>query len=171
MKILFILFFTSIITFGQNDTNNDSKLIEENLIGEWKFLKTLDQNGNEVKKVTSRNRITPKGKPVILEAIGPDIIINNDGTLKKIEKEKVSNGFWRIKSDDVIEYEMLISKNSKQGKAMITLQKLSPRRNYKEDEKGNFLVLDTYIILKLTDRKLEIKYEKNYKMIYAKEGK
>ena len=169
MRILISLsLFISVIAFGQNNGQIDISNSEQTLIGKWEFTKTLDQNGNEVKKI-SLDENTPDGKPMTLIAKGPDIIIRTDGTYTKIFTPVNSdNGVWRIKSSNEIEYEMVITKDSRQGRMIIHTQKIFPDKKWRKDEKGNFLDASTDRILELTESEMKVEYEKDYVLVYKK---
>ena len=169
MRILLILsLFISTIGFSQENNEIDITDSKNRLIGEWKFIKTIDQKGNEVEKI-SLDRNMPNGKPITLVAKGPDIIINSDGTYTKtFTPENSDNGNWRIKSSNEIEYEMVIPENSRQGKLIIQTQKILPNKKWRKDGKGNFLDASSDIITELTENEMKVKYEENYLLVYKK---
>jgi len=156
------------MAFSQENNQIDITNSEKNLIGEWKFVKTIDQNGNEVKKI-SLDRNMPNGKPMTLVAKGPDIIINSDGTYTKIfTPENSDNGNWRIKSSNEIEYEMVIPENSRQGKLIIQTQKILPNKKWRKDDNGNFLDSSSDKIIELTEKEMKVEYEESYLLVYKK---
>lgn len=169
MRILITLsLFISAIAFGQENSGIDITNSEQTLIGNWEFVKTLDQNGKEINKITL-DRNTPDGKPMTLNANGPDIIIKSDGTYTKIFTPQNSDyGVWRIKSSNEIEYEMVIPENSRQGQMIIQTQKFFPDKKWRKDEKGNFLDASTDRIIKLTESEMKVVYEKDYILVYKK---
>ena len=169
MRILLILsLLISTIAFSQDNGEVDLSKIDKTLIGEWKFIKTVDQNGNEVKSITV-DRKMPDGKPITLKANGPDILINEDGTyVKKFTPENSDTGVWRIKSNDEIEYEMIIPENSRQGQLLVQTRKMFPNKKWRKDEKGNFLNASTDKILELTTMEMKVEYEENYVLVYKK---
>ena len=169
MKILLtLMIFISAIAFGQNDCGIDITNSKQTLIGKWKFVKTIDQNGNEVKKITV-DRNMPNGKQMILNANGPDITINSDGTyIKKFTPENSDYGIWRIKSNNEIEYEMIIPEDSRQGRLIIQTQNLFPNKKWRKDDKGNFLDASSDKVIELTDKEMKVEYEKDYLLVYKK---
>ncbi len=169
MRILITLsLFISVFAFGQENNGIDITNSEQTLVGNWVFVKTLDQNGKEIKKITL-DRNTPDGKPITLNAKGPEIIIKSDGTYTKIfTPENSDNGVWRIKSTNEIEYEMVILENSRQGQMIIQTQKFFSDKKWRKDEKGNFLDASTDRIMELTESEMKVEYEKDYILVYKK---
>jgi hypothetical protein len=169
MRILITLsLFISAIAFGQNESGIDITKSEQTLIGKWEFIKTLDQNGKEVKKI-SLDRSMPNGKPMTLNANGPNIIINSDRTYTKVfTPENSDTGYWRIKSENEIEYEMVIPKDSRQGRLILQTQKLLPNKKWRKDDNGNFLDASSDKIIELTETEMKVEYEKEYYLIYRK---
>ena len=172
MRVLItISLFISLIAFGQENSGIDITNSEQTLVGNWEFVKTLDQNGKEIKKITL-DRKTSNGKPMTLIANGPDIIIKSDGTYTKIfTPENSDYGIWRIKSSNEIEYEMVIPENSRQGQLIIQTQKFFPDKKWRKDEKGNFLDASSDKIIELTETEMKVEYEKKYYLIYKKTTK
>lgn len=170
MKTLFIItLFISTIAIGQ--TKVDLTNSKEMLIGEWKFVKVIDQAGNEVKQI-KRNLKVPNLEPITINASGPDIIVNSDGTYTKIFTPKNSDtGNWRIKSNKEVEYEMVIPIDSRQGRMIIQTQKIFPDKKWKKDGKGNFLDASTDTIIALSKTTMKVVYEKEYVLVYKKVSK
>jgi len=159
ISILFLLLCSTL--FGQ-----ENKLITDNIIGEWNYIKTVDKNNEEVKYVY---RTHPNGEKMKIVASGPNIILNLDGTYrKKFTEENTDIGNWKIKSKNEIEYEMVILKNSRQGKLIIQTQKFMPDKKWRKDEKGNFLDASSDKIIELTETEMKVEYEKDYILIYKK---
>lgn len=169
MRLLLTLsLFISAIAFGQNKSGIDITDSEQTLIGKWEFIKTIDQNGKEVKKI-SLDRNMPNGKPMTLNANGPDIIINSDGTYTKIfTPENSDTGIWRIKSNNEIEYEIVIPEDSRQGRLIIQTQKMLPNKKWRKDENGSFLDASSDLIIELTETEMKVEYEKDYLLVYKK---
>ena len=169
MRILLILsLLISNFAFSQDNRGIDLTNLSQTLIGEWKFIKTIDKDGNDVEKI-SLERNMPNGKPMTLIAKGPDITINEDGTyVKKFTPENSDTGVWRIKSNNEIEYEMIIPENSRQGRLIVQAQKMLPNKKWRKDDKGNFLDASSDKIIELTDMKMKVEYEENYLLVYKK---
>ena len=157
---LTLLFFCTTL-FGQ-----ETEINSQNLIGEWICVKVVDKNNQEVKQVY---RTYPNGLKMKIAAKGPDITIHADGTYqKKFTEEFIDRGNWRIKSQTEIRYEMVIPKNSRQGKLIIETQKLLPDKKWEKDENGNFLDGSTDKIILFTKNEMRVEYEKEYVLVYQK---
>lgn len=161
MKIsIFFLLLCSTL-FGQ-----ETELKNENIIGKWNYIKTVDKNNEVVKYVY---RTYPNGEKMKIVASGPNITLNSDGTYKKkFTEENTDSGKWKIISENEIEYIMVIPKNSRQGKMIIQTQKLLPNKKWKKDGNGNFLDASSDKIIQLTENEMMIEYEKDYLLIYKK---
>ena len=137
----------------------------EKLIGKWTYIKTVDK-GN--KKIEFVYRTYPNGEKTKIVASGPEITLNKDGTYtKKFTEENSDNGNWKIISRNEVEYEMLILKDSKQGKMIQMTQKLLNKK-WRQDEKGNYLDSSTDKITLLSQTEMKVEYEKEYTLIYKK---
>ncbi|SNR14747.1 hypothetical protein [Tenacibaculum jejuense] len=159
LPVLFLLFCTTL--FGQKN-----ELTEKNIVGKWNFTKTIDKHNQEVKYVY---RTYPNGEKMKIVASGPDITLNSDGTyLKKFTKENTDSGNWKIISESEIEYQMVIPKDSRQGKLIIQTEKFMPNKKWRKDENGNFLDASSDKIIELTLTEMKIEYEKDYILIYKK---
>ena len=167
-KLIILTLFISTIAFGQNNNQIDISDSENILIGKWKFIKTVDQYGMEVQKI-SLDRKLPNGDSMNLIAKGPDIVINANGTYTKIfTPENSDNGKWTIKSNNEIEYEMIIPEDSRQGRMIIQTHNFFPDKIWKKDGNGNFLDTSTDMILDLTENEMKVQFEKKYILIYKK---
>ncbi len=169
MRILLILsLLISTITYSQEGKEVNITNSENMLIGVWKYVKTVDKEGNNVEKI-SLDRNTPNGKPITLVAKGPDIVIHPNRTyIKTFTPQNSDQGNWRIKSSNEIEYEMVIPKNSRQGKLIVQTQKLLSYEKWQKDGKGNFLDTSSDKIIELTATEMKVEYEENYVLIYKK---
>ena len=162
MKIIatLILCLSYIITQAQNHEE-----IEQKLIGEWSYIKTIDSLGNNVEAV---NKYNVNGKETKIIASGPYLIINSDKSYTAVFSEIHSDtGNWELISKDEIEYEIVIPKESRQGRLIIQTQKILNKK-WRQDDKRNFLDEHSEKILLLTDDRMEIEYETYYKLIYNK---
>ncbi|WP_420573295.1 hypothetical protein [Kordia sp.] len=161
-----IALFISSIAIGQTKVDlNNSK---ETLIGEWKFVKVIDQAGNEIKQI-KRDLKVPNHEPITINASGPDIIVKADGTYTKIFTPKNSDtGNWYIKSKNEILYQMVIPINSRQGRMIVKTQEIFPDTKWKKDGKGNFLDGSINTITELSKTTMKVVYEKDYILVYKK---
>ncbi len=159
LSILLLLFCSTV--FGQGN-----ELLAENIIGVWNYIKTVDKNNQEVKHIY---RIYPNGEKMKIVANGPKITLNPNGTYrKKFTEENTDRGNWKIISEKEIEYEMVIPKNSRQGKLIIKTQKFMTDKKWRKDENGNFLDASSDKIIELTETEMKVEYEKDYILIYKK---
>ncbi|MGY5351090.1 hypothetical protein ACXGQW_00715 [Wenyingzhuangia sp. IMCC45533] len=137
-----------------------SQNIKTDLIGKWEFQKTIDKNENEIKEV--------KRGENIVKANGPDIIINEDGTYsKKFTEENIDKGNWKLVSENEIQFEMVIPKNSRQGKLIVFTQKLINKK-WRKDNKGNFLDVSNDIVISINESEMRLVYEKEYIQLFRK---
>ena len=170
MRILITLsLFISAIAFGQNESGIDITKSEQTLIGKWEYIKTVDKENNSIQHTI---RKYPNGEEMKIVASGPDITINKDGTyIKVFTPENSDTGNWRIKSENEIEYEMVIPKDSRQGRLILQTQKLLPNKKWRKDDNGNFLDASSDKIIELTETEMKVEYEKKYYLIYKKTTK
>ncbi|EDP95352.1 hypothetical protein U8527_16140 [Kordia algicida OT-1] len=167
MKALLIITLL-LSTIAIDQTKVDLTNSKEMLIGEWKFVKVIDQAGNEVKQI-KRNLKVPNLEPITINASGPDIIVKADGTYTKVFTPKNSDtGNWYIQSKNEILYQMVIPINSRQGRMIIKTQEIFPDKKWEKDGKGNFLDGSIDTITELTKTTMKVVYEKDYVLVYAK---
>lgn len=158
--IIFCLCFSSL-------NAQTSETITNKLIGKWDYLKTIDSEKTSVEYIIKKY---PNGKEMKVKANGPNIIINKNGTYsKQFTLENIDSGNWQMKSEDEIEYEMVIPKKSRQGKLIIATQKMINRK-WEKDKKGNFLDKSISKIISISEFEMKIEYEKDYVMIFKKQS-
>lgn len=156
-----------LITFNLNAQTIENIDTTQVLIGQWVFVKTLDANNNEVKYVT-RDYKGPDGSDIQVVANGPDITISADHTyVKKFTDVNSDNGNWRLISNNQVEYEMVIPKDSRQGKMIKQTQELLGKK-WRTDSKGNYLDASNDKIILLTENEMRVEYEKKYVLVYKK---
>ena len=149
---------------AQTKENIDSTKL---LIGQWIFVKTLDVNNNEVKYVTQDYK-GPDGNEIQIVANGPDILVNSDHTyIKKFTDVNSDKGNWRLISNNEVEYEMVIEKDSRQGNMIKQTQELLGKK-WRTDSKGNYLDASTDKIVQLTENEMRVEYHKKYLLVYKK---
>ena len=137
------------------------------LIGQWFFVKTLDANNNEVKYIIQDYK-GPDGSDIQIVANGPDITINADHTfVKKFTEVNSDKGNWRLASNNEVEYEMVIKKNSRQGNLIKKTQELLGKK-WQIDSKGNYLDTSFDKIVLLTENEMRVEYHKKYVLVYRK---
>ncbi|PQB03334.1 hypothetical protein BST83_18730 [Polaribacter filamentus] len=74
-----------------------------------------------------------------------------------------------MKSEDEIEYEMVIPKKSRQGKLIVATQKMINRK-WEKDKKGNSLDKSISKIISISEFEMKIEYKKDYVMIFKKQS-
>ncbi len=166
MKLKFILGVVFCIILS-NLSAQVSDSINQKIIGKWNYIKTIDKENNSVEYII---RKYPGGTEMKIKTNGPKIIINKNGTYsKQFTEENIDTGNWKMKSENEIEYEMVIPKNSRQGKLIAATQK-SINKKWRTDKNGNFLDASTNTILSLSKSEMTIEYEKDYVMIFKREA-
>ena len=164
MKLLFGIIICLIFS---NLNAQDSETIKNKLIGKWDYLKTVDSEKKSVEYIIKKY---PSGKEMKVKTNGPNIIIDKNGKYsKQFTLENTDFGNWRLKSENEIEYEMVIPKNSRQGKLIIATQKMI-KRKWEKDKKGNFLDKSVSKIISISEFEMKIEYEKKYVMIFKKQS-
>lgn len=170
MKIKRIITFgilLCLITFNLNAQKKENSNTTKLLIGQWFFAKTLDANDNEVKFVTQDYK-GPDGSDIQIVANGPDITINDDHSyIKKFTDVNSDKGIWRLISNNEIEYEMVIEKDSRQGNMIKQTQELLGKK-WQTDSKGNYLDASSDKIVLLTENEMKVEYHKKYVLVYRK---
>jgi hypothetical protein len=170
MKINRITFFgilLCIMTFSLSAQTTEKVDTTKILIGQWVFVKTLDANNNEVKYVTQDYK-RPDGSDIQIVANGPNITINADHTyVKKFTDVNSDKGNWRLISNNQVEYEMVIEKDSRQGNMIKQTQELMGKK-WRTDSKGNYLDASADKIVLLTENEMRVEYHKNYVLVYRK---
>jgi len=165
-RIAHIGILLCLITFNlnaQTKENIDTAL----LIGQWVFVKTLDSNNNEVKYITQDYKF-PDGSDIQIVANGPDITINADHTyVKKFTDVNSDKGKWKMVSNNEIDYEMVITKDSRQGNMIKQAQELLGKK-WRTDSNGNYLDGSTEKIVLLTEDEMRVEYHKKYVLVYRK---
>ncbi|MGK0448969.1 MAG: hypothetical protein ACJA2M_002771, partial [Polaribacter sp.] len=110
----------------------------------------------------------PDGKEIKIVANGPDITINKDYSyVKRFTEVNSDNGIWKLISENEIEFEMLIPKDSRQGNMIIQTQKLLGKE-WRTDKNGNFLDASTDKILSIDKDRMTIEHEGKYILIYKR---
>ena len=156
-----------LMTFKLNAQTTEKVDTAQILIGQWVFVKALDTNNNEVKYITQDYK-GPDGSDIQIVANGPDITINADHTyVKKFTDVNSDKGNWRLISNNEVEYEMLIEKDSRQGNMIKQTQELLGKK-WRTDSKGNYLDASTDKIILLTENEMRVEYHKNYVLVYRK---
>jgi len=156
-----------LISFNLNAQNKGIGDTTNLLVGQWIFIKTLDANNNEVKYVNQDYK-GPDGNDMQIEANGPDITINADHTyIKKFTEVNSDKGVWELISNNQIEYEMVIPKDSRQGNMIVQTQELLGKK-WRTDYNGNFLDTSKDKIVLLTETEMRIEYYKKYVLVYKK---
>jgi hypothetical protein len=156
-----------LMTFNLNAQTKENVDTTKLLIGQWIFVKTLDSNNNEVKYVNQDYK-GPDGSDIQIVANGPDITINADHTyVKKFTDVNSDRGNWRLISNNEVEYEMLIEKDSRQGNMIKQTQELLGKK-WRTDSKGNYLDASSDKIVLLTENEMRVEYHKKYVLVYRK---
>lgn len=156
-----------LVTFNLNAQTTVKVDTTQLLIGRWFFVKTLDGNNNEVKYIIQDYK-GPDGSDIQIVANGPDITINADHTfVKKITEVNSNKGNWRLASNNEVEYEMVIKKNSRQGNLIKKTQKLLGKK-WQIDSNGNYLDTSFDKIVLLTENEMRVEYHKKYVLVYRK---
>jgi hypothetical protein len=156
-----------LITFNLNAQTKENMDTTKLLIGQWIFVKTLDANNNEV-KYTTQDYKGPDGSDIQIVANGPDITINAEHTyVKKFTDVNSDKGNWRLISNNELEYEMVIEKDSKQGNMIKQTQELLGKK-WPTDSKGNYLDASSDKIVLLTENEMRVEYHKKYLLVYRK---
>ena len=88
-------------------------------------------------------------------------------TIKKFTEVNSDKGVWKLISNNQIEYEMIIPKDSRQGNMILQTQELLEKK-WRTDNKGNFLDASTDKIVLLTKTEMRIEYYKKYVLVYRK---
>jgi len=65
-------------------------------------------------------------------------------------------------------HEMVIPKNSRQGRLIIQPQKILPNKKWRKDKDGNFLDSSSDLIIELTETEMKVEYKKDYLLVYKK---
>lgn len=166
-KNIFITFLICFSSFILKAQSNDSLALKKILVGDWEYIKTTDLSNNEVKYVNQDYK-NPDGSEMQIIASGPEIILKGNYTyLKKFSNENSDSGVWKLISPNEIEFEMIISKDSRQGKLIIQAQKLLGKK-WREDKKGNFLDSSIDKIISLTENEMKLQYRSKYILVYRK---
>jgi hypothetical protein len=156
-----------LITFNLNAQTKENIDTTRLLIGQWIFVKTLDSNNNQVKYVTQDYKV-PNGSDIQIVANGPDITINADHTyIKKFTNINSYKGNWRLISNNEVEYEMVIEKDSRQGSMIKQTQEFLGKK-WRTDAKGNYLDASSDKIVLLTENEMRVEYHKKYVLFYRK---
>lgn len=169
--IIFSLLSVSVYSQSLNDNiiNIEISKIEKLLIGDWKFVKTIDSNNKEVKRILKDYKFAD-GSDIIISADGPDLSFSSDRTYTKIFTKKNSDkGFWRLIEKNKIAYKLLTLKNSENG-TMISQAEGKMKVKWEVDENGNYVDTVTDEIILINEKELRIKYEKKYVLIYSKKN-
>jgi hypothetical protein len=163
-QIVLLICFKSFNLNAQTVKNENTDHI---LVGKWAFVKAVDINNVEVKYLTKDYK-GPDGKEIPIVATGPDITINSDHTyVKKFTSVNSDIGHWKLVSNDEIEYEMVILKDSRQGNLIRQMQALYGKK-WRTDSDGNFLDSSTDKLVSLTEDEMKVRYESKYVLIYKK---
>lgn len=166
-RITFFGILLCLMTFKLNAQTTEKVDTTKILIGQWFFVKTLDTNNNEVNYITQDCK-GPDGSDIQIVANGPDITINADHTyVKKFTDVNSDKGNWRLISNNQVEYEMVIEKESRQGNLIKQTQVLLGKK-WRTDSKGNYLDASTDKIVLLTENEMRIEYHKKYVQVYRK---
>jgi hypothetical protein len=156
-----------LISFNVNAQTKENIDIRQQLIGQWVFVKTLDANNNEVKYVAQDYK-GPDGSDIQIVANGPDITINADHTyVKKFTDVKSDKGNWKLISNNQVEYELVIPKDSRQGSMIKQTQELLGKK-WRTDSIGNYLDASTDKIVLLSENEMRVEYHKKYLLVYRK---
>ena len=141
---------------------NAQKVVDEKLlIGNWKFIKTVDKKGKELNNIQL-------GNDVQLNTDGPDMKINQDHTF--IFKSKAFHGeytFWGLKNL-TLSFNHKVLKDSEYGKRIDEYKNLRHYRKYETDSIGNFLYETKFDIISIEPNQMKIRLKKKYYMIYEK---
>lgn len=165
--IISFLCFTSFNLKAQTNNKFDTTAIEKSLIGKWIFVEALDKDNKKVDYFIQDYK-GPDGKEIKIVASGPDVTINKDHSyVKKFTEKNSDKGTWKLISENEIEFEMLILKNSGQGNMIIQTQKLLGKE-WRTDENGNFLDASTDKILSIEKDRMTIDHEGKYILIYKR---
>jgi len=155
------------MTFSLNAQTTERVDTTQLLVGQWIFVKTLDANNNEVKYVTQDYK-GPDGSDIKIVANGPDITFNANYTyIQKFTDVNSDKGNWRLLSNNQIEYEMVVEKDTRQGNMIKQAQEFLGKK-WRTDSKGNYLDGSTDKIVMLTENELRIEYHKKYVLVYRK---
>lgn len=166
-RITYFGILLCLMTFSLNAQTTEKIDTTKILVGQWIFVKTLDANNNEVKYVT-QDYNGPDGTDIQIVANGPDITINADHTyVKKFTDVNSDKGNWRLISNNEVEYEMVIEKDSRQGNMIKRTQELLGKK-WRTDSKGNYLDASTDKIVLLTGNEMRVEYHKKYVLVYRK---
>ena len=153
--------------FNINAQTKESDETTQLLIGEWVFVKTLDENNNEVKYIIQDYK-GPDGGEIKIVANGPDITINADRTyVKKFTTVNSDRGNWKLISKNEVQYEMVTEKNSRQGNMIKQAQELLGKK-WSTDSNGNYLNSSVDKIVLLTENEMRVEYHKKYILVYKK---
>ena len=138
------------------------KVVDEKLlIGNWKFIKTVDKKGKELNNIQF-------GDDLQLNTDGPDMKINQDRTY--IFKSNAFFGnytFWDLKNS-ILSFKHKILKNSDFGKTIDEFKNHRHFKKYETDSIGNFLYETKFDIISIEPNQMKIRLEKKYYMIYEK---
>lgn len=168
IKYLLTILITLITLSGKAQSKlNENVEVEKLLIGEWNFIKTVDEKNNEVKYITKDYK-NPFGEDIQVAAIGPELNLNQDHTyLMKFTEINSEIGNWKLLSNNMIIYKMIIRKNSKNAQLVYETQKLLDVK-WDLDKQGNYINTSTDEIISINEDEMRIKYEKKYILIYNK---
>lgn len=165
---LLITLLSLITLFGNAQSININPKIEKLLIGEWNFVKTVDEKNNEVKFITKEYK-DPFGEEIQIDAKGPELKLNEDHTyLMKFTDVNSDTGSWKLVNENTIIYKMIISKKSKEAQLINETQSLLDVK-WDLDSDGNYINTSTDEIIFISANELKIRYEKKYILIYNKE--
>jgi hypothetical protein len=165
--ILTFLCFISFNLKAQTNEKFDTTAIEKSLIGKWIFVEAVDKDNKKVDYFIQDYK-GPDGKEIKIVASGPDVTINKDYSyVKKFTEVNSDNGTWKLISENEIEFEMLILKDSRQGNMIIQTQEMLGKE-WRTDANGNFLDASTDKILSIDKDRMTIEYKDKYILIYKR---
>ena len=166
---LLITLLSLITLFGNaQSTINVTANVEKLLIGEWNFVKTVDEKNNEVQFITKEYK-DPFGEFIQVVAKGPELKINKDHTyLMTFTEENSEIGNWKLVNENTIIYKMIIPSKSKEAQLINETQNLLDVK-WDLDRDGNYINTSTDEIIFISANELKIRYEKKYILIYNKD--
>ena len=168
IKYLLTILITLITLYGKAQSKlNENVEVEKLLIGEWNFIKTVDEKNNEVKYIIKDYK-DPFGEDIQVVANGPELKISQDHTyLMKFTEINSEIGNWKLLGTTKIIYKMIIRQNSEGAQLINETQKLLDVK-WDLDKNGNYINTSTDEIISINEDEMRIKYEKKYILIYNK---
>ncbi|AXP80808.1 hypothetical protein CJ739_1722 [Mariniflexile rhizosphaerae] len=161
MKIRIIIFSFVYFFILKVNAQNVAK-VENNLIGQWQFIKMVDTNNKKLKPFVSSTNYSPKFRKIF-----PDIVFSKKGKIIIDPDHKTPlKANWNWISDSEIEIIETLDKDSDRFKFPDDSMKIKREREL--DGKGNYILRDTFQIEWIKKTKIKIYRGEPFFRIYKK---